>query len=519
MPLSFNTAGPCLPGKHYMLPPERRLGRVMRLIEEHKFFTLHAGRQTGKTTSLMWLERHFNASGRWRALWVDIETAREQPDPVRAMRTILDSFDHALTEGQPALARPDSSIFDTLLVDPSRALLEYLSRLSALDPRPLVVLIDEADGLVGAAMVSFLTQLRDGYIGRSRASFPASVALVGQRQVRDYLLAAEDRRAVAWLGTASPFNINAEAPTLGPFIEAEVGELLGQHTETTRQRFEPEAVRRIWELGQGHPWLTNALADQIVGRDVEDRDVAVTAKHVDAAKETIILERRSHIDSLVARLRETRVRRILAPMLTGDRPVEDQLDDDLAYVIGLGLVTVRHGFLEIANPIYREVIPRALTYAQQVTIPREAAFFVRADGSLDLGKLLADWQTFWRKDGHLAAEGFAYREAGPHLMLMAFLQRVVNGGGRVEREYGLGRGALDLMIFWKEERHAVEVKLRRDTETELEALDQVARYLDSAALGEGWLVMFDLRKELPWSERLYVREVAHQGKKIRLVGC
>ena len=104
-------------------------------------------------------------------------------------------------------------------------------------------------------------------------------------------------------------------------------------------------------------------------------------------------------------------------------------------------------------------------------------------------------------------------------MLMAFLQRVVNGGGRVEREYGLGRGALDLMIFWKRERHAVEVKLRRDTETELEALDQVARYLDSAKLGEGWLVMFDLRKELSWSDKLYVREVAHEGQKIHLVGC
>lgn len=50
---SFNTAGPCLPGEHYMPPPERRLGRVLELIEANKYFTLHAGRQTGKTTSLM----------------------------------------------------------------------------------------------------------------------------------------------------------------------------------------------------------------------------------------------------------------------------------------------------------------------------------------------------------------------------------------------------------------------------------------------------------------------------------
>src|SRR5215468_3021741 len=99
--------------------------------------------------------------------------------------------------------------------------------------------------------------------------------------------------------------------------------------------------------------------------------------------------------------------------------------------------------------------------------------FVRPDGSLDLGKLMADWQVFWREDGHMAAEGFAYREAGPHLMLMAFLQRIVNGGGKVVREYGLGRGALDLVVEWKEQRHAIEVKLRRDATTEQRALDQV----------------------------------------------
>ena len=179
-------------------------------------------------------------------------------------------------------------------------------------------------------------------------------------------------------------------------------------------------------------------------RDVTDRGVEVIAAHVDAAKETIILERRSHVDSLVARLREERVRRILAPLLTGGTTEGDVLDDDFAYVVGLGLVRLAAGQWVIANPIYQEVIPRALTYVQQGQIAVEPAAFVRADGSLHMAKLMAAWQVFWRKDGHLAAEGFGYREAGPHLMVMAFLQRIVNGGGRVEREYGLGRGALDL---------------------------------------------------------------------------
>jgi len=502
-----------------MLPPERRLGRVQELIEERKYFTLHAGRQTGKTTSLMWLEQHLNDSGRWRAVWIDLETAREQPDPARALAVVVKGIDRAFRLRHAALARPDMAEIEEALREPETAVLNYLARLSALADRPLVLLLDEADGLVGPAMVSFLTQLRQGYIERSKAPFPSSVVLVGQRQVRDYVLGTEDRQAVSWLGTTSPFNITAEAATLGPFTEAEVEELLGEHTADTGQRFAPAAVHRIWELGRGHPWLTSALADQIVRRDAKDRGIAITELHVETAKETLILERRSHIDSLVARLREPRVRRILSPMLAGTSLPADQIDDDVGYLLGLGLVRVEHGELQIANPIYREVIPRALAWTQQISMHHPTEWYVRPDGALDMPKLMAAWQAFWRKDGHLAAEGFGYREAGAHLMLMAFLQRIVNGGGRVEREYGLGRGALDLMIFWQGARHAIEVKIRRDTETELEALEQIGRYLDHAVLGEGWLVMFDLRKDPSWADKQFIREVEHAAKKIFIVGC
>ncbi len=247
-----------------MLPPERRLGRVLRLIDEHKFFTLHAGRQTGKTTSLRWLARHLNATGAWRAVWVDLETAREKTDVARVMRAILAAFDRVLSLRHPDFSRPEQAEIDAMLGVPDSALLAYITRLASLDPRPLVLLFDEADGLVGEAMVSFLTQLRQGYIERVEIPFAASVALVGQRQVRDYVLREEDRRALSWLGTTSPFNITAEATTLGPFARDEVEELLVQHTAQTGQRFETEAIERIYELGQGHPWLTNALADQIV---------------------------------------------------------------------------------------------------------------------------------------------------------------------------------------------------------------------------------------------------------------
>jgi hypothetical protein len=516
----FNTTGPCFPDEHYMLPPERRLGKVLDLIARNKYFMLHAGRQTGKTTSLIWLEQHLPTLGK-RALWLDVQTAREQPDPAKAFRTLFNKLHTMLTEGgeRDGLRAPEPAELRAWLEDPVSAIRKCLATLTAQDPRPFVLFVDEADCLVGETMVTFLTQVRDGYMARKRVPFPSSVVLVGMRTVRDFFLTKEQQNLVSWLGTSSPFNVSAEATMLAPFAEPEVGELLHQHTEATGQRFEPEAVTRVWELAEGHPWLTNALADQVVSNDVRDRAVPITAAHIEAAKETIILERRSHIDSLIARLREPRVARILQPMLLGDQTGVDVLHEDFAYAVGLGLLRLKGGQYQIANAIYREVIPRVLTFDRQAQIPATTAPYIRPDGALDMPKLLRAWQSFWRRDGHLAAAGFDYREAGPHLMLMAFLQRIINGGGQISREYGLGRGALDLLIAWKDERYAVEVKLRRDTHTEADAVEQLAGYLDHAGLTEGWLVLFDLRKELSWEERLTVRDAVHEGKTIHIVGC
>ncbi len=514
---SFNTAGPCFPDEHYMLPPEDRLGRVMQLIDEGRYFTLHAGRQTGKTTSAQWLCEHYNAGQKFRAMWVDLETARENPDPASAFQIILDKLDASVTGWLPELGLPPSR--DELSRTPQTALVRYLQDLAARSPLPLVVLIDEADVLVGPTMVSFLTQLRDGYLDRRKKRFPHSIALVGMRTVRDFMLKQEDRLPMGWLGTASPFNVNVEAALLRAFTPAEVEALLFQHTKATGQRFEPEAVARIFYLSQGQPWLVNSLADRIVDRDLQDRSLPVKVEHVDAAKEAIILERRTHIDSLIARLREPRVRKIIDPMLAGERTAGDVLDDDFSYVLGLGLIRVHERRYEIANPIYREVIPRAISLVQQMQITNDPPAYVRPDGSLDMPKLMADWQVFWREDGHLAAEGFGYRESGPHLMLMAFLQRIINGGGRIEREFGLGRGALDLLVEWRGTRHVIEVKVRRDTQTEERALEQVTGYLDKLGLDEGWLVLFDLRSTLPWKERLTIRLIETAGKRVHLVGC
>jgi len=367
------------PALHAPAAAETRTGDGPR--RAGSILTLHAGRQTGKTTCARWLVDHYNQTARFAVVWLDLETAREQPDPAKAFQTIFDKLDQWVPLAIPELT-PNPDRLDWLM-NPATAILRYLGDLASRSTLPLVLLFDEADGLVGPAMVSFLTQLRDGYLGRDRVPFPHSVVLVGMRQVRDFVLASEDRKVVSWLGTTTPFNITAEAQTLAPFTQTEVEELLLQHTAATGQRFEAGAVELLYHLSSGHPWLVNALADQVV-RDIRDPTGSIVRSHVESAKDTLILERRTHLDSLLARLREPRVQRILIPMLVGAQTGQDVLDDDFSYLIGLGLVTLRNGRYEIANPIYREVIPRALCFIQQAQLMVEPTWYVNRDGSLDL---------------------------------------------------------------------------------------------------------------------------------------
>ncbi len=513
----FNTAGPCVPGEHYMLPPGDRVTRALRLVSDGKFFSLVAGHPSGKTTCLRWMVSHYNAGDSFRAVWVDLETARDTPEPATAFRVILDMLLTATARTLPDL-HPALDV-DAWMTTPGTALLHAMRSLSACSARPLVYLFDEADGLAGATMVSFLSQLRAGYLDRSTTPFARSVVLVGRRAVRDYALSSDERSGLGWSASTSPFNVNAEVSTLDLFSAEEVGSLLAQHTAQTGQAFEREANARVFELSQGQPWLVNALADYAVDRLVEDRARPVTATHVDAAKDAMIIERRTHIDALVARLREPRVRRILDAMIAGAPMPADVLDDDLSYARGLGLVRIVEGEIVIANPIYREVFPRALTYVQQVGLYQKTAWYLQSDGLLDVPKLMAAWQLFWREDGHVAAEGFSYRESGPHLMLMAFLQRVINGGGRIEREYALGKDALDLLVVWKTQRIALEIKLWRRPTTEAKGLRQLGGYLDSLGLREGWLLIFETRPGVDWDARVFTRTETVDGATIHVIGC
>jgi len=494
----FNTAGPCVPSDHYMIGASMRLPEVPRLVERKGYFVVHAPRQTGKTTTLQALADELTGTGRYAALLFSCESGRAWGDDIgAATRAILARL---RAEAERALS---SELLPPLWPDaPDGALLaEALTAWALACPRPLVLFFDEIDALHGQTLISVLSQLRDGFRGRP-ANFPASIALCGLRDVRDYKSASGGDPSR--LGTASPFNIKVKSLRLGNFTPDEVGTLYAQHTADTGQKFTAEAVARAFELTAGQPWLVNALAAEIVDEMAIPADTPITLDHIEQAKERLILARATHLDSLVDKLKEPRVHRVIEPLLAGTTLLLDPYDDDLSYTRDLGLIAV-DAPVRIANPIYREIIPRVLAADVAANVLAEPRSFVLPDKRLDYPRLLEEFALFWQANGDVLTARQVYHEAAPQLVMMAFLQRLVNGGGYVEREYGVGRGRIDLLIRWPYpgpdgrrswQREAVELKVRADGDTDplAQGLDQLDAYLDRLGLDTGTLAIFDRRR-------------------------
>ena len=127
-----------------------------------------------------------------------------------------------------------------------------------------------------------------------------------------------------------------------------------------------------------------------------------------------------------------------------------------------------------------------------------------------MDRMMSEFQKFWRRHADKWEEKADYTEAFPHLLLMAFIQRVLNGGGDIDREYAAGRGRMDLYVKYNNFQYIIEIKLLRSWDSPQtireEGLEQIVEYRDKVAPNApAYLIIFDRRpktKEKQWDERI-----------------
>jgi hypothetical protein len=496
----FNTAGPVNRPQHYKLDPLHRwnFAEILSLIHQENYFILHAPRQTGKTSSLLALADYLNSEGRHVAVYANIEAAQAARNDIdQGLAAVVSDLAQRVME--PALARQLFELCRT--VTPASRLSRALSIMSEFYDKPLVLLIDEIDALVGDTLVSVLRQLRSGYDKRPTA-FPSTVLLCGVRDIKDYRIHKSDDQVITG---GSAFSIKAESLRLGNFSQEDIRQLYLQHGEATGQLFDDDCFGLVWRYTHGQPWLVNALAYEVTFKMPENRNrsLMITAEKMATAKARLVMSRQTHLDQLADKLSEDRVRRVILPMILGETGQVHK--DDEQYCLDLGLVRLEQDGMVIANEIYREVIPRELTEAQQQAfLSRFQPRWLQDDGSINAHVMLAMFQEFWRENAAIWASHIqGYQEAAPQLVTQAFLQRVVNGQGSILREYAAGRGRTDLMLLWpyqaggrrKDQKIVLELKIFRSpgqlARVKTAGLAQTAEYARVCNTTEAHLLLFD----------------------------
>ena len=499
----FNTTGPCNPEEHYMLSPEERLvgGQLSRYVKDKLYWVLHAPRQTGKTTFLQSWMREINSRGQQVACYVSVEACQGIHEPERAMPAICE----AIQRSARMFDLPEPEISGSHLSALSNTLEDWSKKIA---PKPLIVLFDEVDVLVGETMISFLRQLRGGFATRGIGKFPTSIALVGMRDLKDYITESKDGVAP---NPGSPFNIKKDSAQLTNFSENDVTRLFAKRTEETGQQITPEALKYVFEQSGGQPWIVNSLFDRAITRILDEESTeTVTVEHVREAREQMVTSRETHLDALAYRLDDDRVRRVIESIMVGRTDVTLAKGEPFRLCLDLGLVAIVNGTPSISNPIYREVLAREITYAAQLAIPAPEWRWQKDDGSLDMEALMSEFQKFWRRHSEAWDEQTGYTEAFPHLILMAFLQRITNGGGYIDREYAAGSGRLDLSLRFNNRWYIIEIKVIHEHDSaetvRQEGLVQIARYRDRIdPSAQSYLAIFDRRKkskDLPWEQKI-----------------
>jgi len=512
----FNTAGPVNPADHYYVPHRFNEPEIRQLIAQKKYFILHAPRQSGKTTGLLQLVKMFNGEGQYKALYVNFEPAQSARSKViEGMSTILKALKIAIFNTFGA----EDAGYQFLIKDEhtqritGNSLNEFFSYWAQNSTKPIILFIDEIDSLVGDTLISVLRQLRAGYADRP-TNFPQSLCLIGVRDVRDYRIYSDEQQAIVLGGSA--FNIKAKSLTLPAFTPTQVKELYKQHTDETGQKFTDEAIDYAFEQTQGQPWLVNALAYEACFEMVTDHSQTITKEILEQAKETLIKRQDTHLDVLIDRLNEPRVYKIIDAIINGQSEKQFFPHDDVLYCTDLGLI--KKDKYEIANPIYQDIFPRALTASLQNQIDTQSLFYKNPDGSINGPILIKEFQQFFRENSVSLLENFNYLESGPHLVMMAYLQRVINGGGTIHREYALGRKRVDLLVKYRDQRIVIELKVLKNPATLKEGLEQTAEYMDISNATEGHLILFDQRPSKSWDEKLYQRQEICNGKTITVWG-
>ena len=514
---TFVTGWPVVPEENYFVKREQELTDFLQRVDSGKYIVIFAPRQTGKTTFFYQALKVLENDPKNIPISLDFEIySRAKPE--RFYQIIGGKIIHRIEERLKTLDIPDSDTVNAWLN--AQEMVDHFSfgqffegLHSKLPNQKVFLIIDEFDGIPQEALRDFLYTLREIYHEKKlnpSHNYIHSVGIVGVKSIAQ----------LDFDHTISPFNIQDQF-ALSNFTVEQVAELYGQYTDEVGQSFAPEVIENVHQKTAGQPFLVNRLGKILTEELSIPKEKEITIKHFYDAYARILKENNTHFQHIRRNIRrKDEFKIILNRILFDEREVYFNINDSyISELSTYGLVREENELCIIDNPIYQEIIIKTFTPfingVEDEYLPEDAEDFtdyLSKGGEIQMDELLDNFRDFISRAGYKILEvPETPKEFIGQYLLLAYLDLFVRKiGGHLYPEVPTGRGRMDIVLFYRSEKHIVETKLWRGEKRYQSGKRQLGEYLDKEGVQRGYYIVFDHRQN---AQPRYERE-SIAGKEI-----
>ncbi len=488
----FNTSGPCDPAEHYTVMRPVLIAKGREKVRRGRYFTLFAPRQAGKTTYFQLLMRELG----------------DEYTPIRVsfenLKTVSKEVFYQASEHQLKRELSEYGITYHDNIGNAFQLALFFEKIRH-QIKPVVLIIDEFEGIPDCVISELMHTFRLIYHQKKYHALH-SLILVGVSTIAELVVSS-----------ASPFNIVDELK-ISYFTDEEIREMIGQYVAESGQEFEREVIRAICENTKGQPGLVCGLCQYLTEEVATDISKPVTMAHFYRTLTHFLTEKYDkNIINIVQKAKEKKI--FMMRLLFDEKLFPFSVHDpDMSYLSAHGVIENVNGYADIPVPLYSKVLITAFRpsfngegghYAADV---RETFGEYLTQDGLNISALLNRYSEYVRRRGFKAFDTEHLKEAAWHYSLDGFITFFIGClGGQTFIEVPSGRGRTDILILYGNNKYIIETKIFNSSLYFEKGKKQLAQYLESEGLSEGYYVVFSSRHTE--ADTLYSEEEIN-GKRI-----
>jgi hypothetical protein len=469
----FNTSGPCNPELHYTLKRDFLIADAMDKVMKGRYFTVFAPRQTGKTTLFQLLFNELDDS------WIKPIHIRFASLKNCSREEFYNALMHKIT-----IELQKHEVQTNVIITSANKIEVFFQDLHDQYAFKLLIVIDEFEGIPLCVLNEFMHALRDMY-HQKEYHVLHSMMLVGVSTIAELVHT-----------TASPFNV-AEEIEVSYFTEAEINELIDQYVVESHQDFDRQVRKAIYKNTNGQPGLVNALCKYLVEKvPVEKQKCVGMDSFLPTLTHFLTAKYDKNIINIVQKAYEKK--EFLIRLLFKEERIPFTVDHpDISYLYANGVLNNVNGSAEIIVPLYKKRLINALrpiyngetTY--YLTGIKESFDAIKTIDGLNIKLLLQKYTDYIRRRGFLAFDTKNLKESAWHYSLDGYINFAIEElQGSTFIEVPTGRGRTDILIIYQKQKYIIETKIYTNNKRYMNGKVQLAQYLKTEGLAEGFYVVF-----------------------------